>query len=83
MKAAYTVTKSTPTGDELISIWGDEPSAVKEAKSLITTLKGREEIKVDNWVIGERVCRHVHAYDDAYVLCDDDEDGDTPTVPTI
>jgi hypothetical protein len=81
MKTACTVTKSTPTGDELISIWEDETSAVKEAKSLIPTLKGREEIQVDHWVIGERVCCHVKAYDDTYVLSDDDEDEDTPTCP--
>jgi hypothetical protein len=77
MKSVYTVTKSAPTGDELISIWEDESKAIEEAKSLIPTLKGREEIQVDHWGIGERACQHVRAYGDTYDPNEDDDE-DTP-----
>ncbi len=78
MNSVYTVTKSTTSGDELISVWGDESSAIKEAKSLIHTLKGREELHVDEWVIGERVCNHIQAFDTDYDPSDDEETEDTP-----
>jgi hypothetical protein len=79
MKSVYTVTKATPTGNELISVWEDVPSAVKEAKSLIPTLKGSEEIQVDHWVIGQRLCSRVQAYGTGYDP-DDDEEEDTPII---
>jgi hypothetical protein len=35
MKSVYTVTRSAPTGDELISVWGNSSAQSKEAKSLV------------------------------------------------
>ncbi len=78
MNSVFTVMKSTDTGDELISIWGDESKAIEEAKSLIPTLKCGEEIQVDEWMIGERVCHHVHVYDTDYDPRDDEETEDMP-----
>jgi hypothetical protein len=83
MKSVYTVTKSAPTGDELISIWADEPSAVKEAQALITTLTGFQELHIDEWAIGERSCRHIHAYDVDYDPTDNEEPEDTPDAPVM
>ncbi len=81
MKSVYTVTKSALSGYELLSIWEDESSAIKEAKSLAPALKDSEEIHVAQWVTGERVCRHVQAYNDSYDPSDEDEDEDTPVMP--
>jgi hypothetical protein len=63
-----------------ISVWADQPSAVREAKSLVPTLKGSEELHVDEWTIGERVSRHVRAFDTDYDPSDDDECEDTPVM---
>jgi hypothetical protein len=77
MPDVYTVTRSAPTGDELISIWEDESAAIEEAKSLVPFLKTSEEIHVDHWLIGNRVCQHVCVFDDTY---EQSEDDDTPLV---
>ncbi len=80
MKSTYTVTKSTPTGDELISIWEDESKAIEEAKSLVPTLKGSEEVHVDRWSIRVRARQHIHAYNSDYDPSGDEEVGDTPVI---